>query len=97
MLRLNATNRILKVASYFQDDFLEDQGRLYSQANYTKDRVDRIGTMLNGEMRTVLGTVLSLNNKIDEFIFLRNATETPIYVFNATEQGTENQNGTQPF
>ena len=68
---LNATNEILKVASYFEDDFLEDQGRLYSQANYTKERVDRINRVFGGDMRAVLGTVLSLNNKLDEFIFTR--------------------------
>ena len=68
---LNATNRILKVASYFEDDFLEDQGRLYGQANYTKERIDRISRTLNNDMRSVLGTVLSLNNKLDEFIFTR--------------------------
>jgi hypothetical protein len=68
---LNATNEILKVASYFEDDFIEDQGRLYSQANYTKERVDRINRVFGSDMRAVLGTVLSLNNKLDQFIFTR--------------------------
>lgn len=68
---LNATNEILKVASYFEDDFIQDQGRLYGQANYTKERIDRISRTLNNDMRSVLGTVLSLNNKLDEFIFTR--------------------------
>ena len=68
---LNATNEILKVASYFEDDFIEDQGRLYSQANYTKERVDRMNRVFGGDMRAILGTVLSLNNKLDQFIFTR--------------------------
>ena len=50
---------------------LEDLDEASETINYTKERTDRISRILDNDVRTVLGTVLSLNNKINELIFNR--------------------------
>ena len=50
---------------------LEDLDEASETSNYTKERVDRISRVLNNDVRSVLGSVLSLNNKINELIFSR--------------------------
>ena len=50
---------------------LQDLDEASETMNYTKERTDRISRILNNDVRSVLGSVLSLNNKINELIFTR--------------------------
>lgn len=53
------------------DKLILDHKQSSALGNYTKERVDRVSRVLNNDVRSVLGSVLSLNNKINELIFTR--------------------------
>ena len=66
--RLHAQSNLSQIKL---NQILQDLDESSETLNYTKERTDRISRILNNDVRSVLGSVLSLNNKINELIFSR--------------------------
>jgi hypothetical protein len=66
--RLHAQSNVSQIKL---NQILQDLDETSETINYTKERTDRISRVLNNDVRSVLGSVLSLNNKINELIFNR--------------------------
>ena len=66
--RLHAQSNLSQIKL---NQILQDLEESSETINYTKERTDRISRVLNNDVRSVLGSVLSLNNKINELIFNR--------------------------